>query len=189
MKQKVKLKKCRNCKENFKQFQSMQAVCSPKCAREDAEKRRERKENKELITFRQDRKSLSKWISEAQSEINAYVRIRDHNDGCISCRRKPDSIHLRGSEYHAGHFRGRGAAPHLRFYLPNIHKQCAYCNNALSGNVLQYRINLIKKIGLEKVEWIENHNDYNKFDREYCERIKKIFAQKTRIKKKRLGLI
>jgi len=47
---------------------------------------------------------------------------------------------------------------------------------------------LIKRIGIDKVEALEVNNGYKKFNREYCERVKKIFNKKTRIKRKRLGI-
>ena len=39
----------------------------------------------------------------------------------------------------------RGAMPSLRFNTHNVHKQCSACNNHLSGNMIEYRINLIAK--------------------------------------------
>ena len=37
----------------------------------------------------------------------------------------------------------------------NCHKQCAPCNTHLSGNLVLYRVNLIERIGLHRVEWLE----------------------------------
>lgn len=91
-------------------------------------------------------------LSLAQKAINEFIRLRDKDEPCISCGR-----HHTG-QYHAGHYRSVGAAPHLRFNIFNIHKQCSACNNHKSGNAIEYRINLVKKIGVEKVEWIESQN-------------------------------
>lgn len=89
----------------------------------------------------------------AQKAFNAFIRERDKNGFCISCGRNH-----RG-QYHAGHYRSIGAAPHLRFNQFNVNKQCAPCNNHKSGNIGEYRINLVAKFGLEKVEWLESQNE------------------------------
>jgi len=85
----------------------------------------------------------------AQSAFNAYIRARDSKEPCISCQK-----HHTG-QYHAGHFKTTGARSELRFNEDNCHKQCAPCNNHLSGNIEHYRPNLIKKIGRERVEALD----------------------------------
>lgn len=37
----------------------------------------------------------------------------------------------------------------------NVHKQCSVCNNYKSGNLTEYRLNLIRKIGEEEVERLD----------------------------------
>jgi hypothetical protein len=102
---------------------------------------------------------------QAQAAFNAYIRLRDIDDPCISCQR------FHAGQYHAGHYRSVGAHPELRFEELNNNKQCAPCNNHLSGNITDYRINLIKKIGLEKVEWIEGKHEPKKYT---CKELKEI---------------
>ncbi|MBF3208519.1 recombination protein NinG, partial [Pseudomonas aeruginosa] len=41
----------------------------------------------------------------------------------------------------------------------NVHKQCAPCNNHKSGDIVNYRINLVRKIGAENVEWLEGPHE------------------------------
>ncbi len=94
---------------------------------------------------------------QAQAAFNKYIRLRDSNLPCISCGR-----HHAG-QYHAGHYRSRGAHPELRFEELNCHKQCAPCNNHLSGNISNYRPALIDKIGADKVEWIEGPHEIVKY--------------------------
>ena len=55
----------------------------------------------------------------------------------------------------AGHYRSRGSAPHLRFDERNCHAQAKRENRYLSGNVVDYRVGLIARIGLEEVESLE----------------------------------
>lgn len=116
-------------------------------------------------------KPRGQWLKEAQSEFNKYIRLRDAKEPCISCQR-----HHQG-QYHAGHYRTVGAHPELRFNEINCQKQCAPCNNHLSGNLVDYRINLIKKVGLDKVEWLEGPHDPAKLSIEDIKVIKNKYRQ------------
>lgn len=55
----------------------------------------------------------------------------------------------------AGHFIGR-ASMSLRYCELNVYGQCRYCNRMLNANLLDYRKSLVKKLGEDKVEWLEN---------------------------------
>jgi len=93
-------------------------------------------------------KTRGDHIQELQSAFNEWIRLRDAGQPCISC----------GSyqgDWHAGHYRSVGSEPALRFEPDNVHKQCALCNTILCGSLAGYRINLIERIGLERVEWLE----------------------------------
>lgn len=182
------MKKCTICREDFTQFNSLTKVCSPKCALALVQKAKVKKWAKEKVEYRKENKKIIEWIKEAQASINTYVRLRDHHLPCISCNSYRTDDNLHGSNWHAGHYRSTGSAPHLRFNLINIRKQCAHCNNFLSGNVVEYRKNLLELIGPEKLEALETNNGYKKYNREYCERVKRIFNKKAKMKKKRLGI-
>jgi DNA repair exonuclease SbcCD ATPase subunit len=118
-----------------------------------SQEKRKKQERKELREAKQRIKSRAEWLKEAQSAVNKYIRLRDADQPCISCSR------FHSGQYHAGHYRTVGSCPELRFEEYNIHKQCSACNNHLSGNIINYRINLIRKIGLEKVEWLEGKHE------------------------------
>ena len=113
-------------------------------------------------------KKRSEYLSDAQKAFNAFIRERDKNEPCISCMR-----HHQG-QYHAGHYRSVGACPELRFCELNVHKQCSACNNHKSGNIVEYRINLVKKIGEEQLEWLEGKHEPKKYT---IEQIKEIRAK------------
>jgi hypothetical protein len=99
-------------------------------------------------------KKLTEWLNDAQDWVNRYIRLRDADEPCISCGTTNPNI-----QYAAGHYRTRKAASHLRFNHDNLHKQCNHhCNKQLSGNIANYRPALIRKIGIERVEAIENDN-------------------------------
>lgn len=148
----AKVKKCRQCKQPFSPSMTTQVVCSPKCAIEYAKEGRKKEFRRETRNLKEKIKKRSDWAKEAQAAVNAYVRWRDRDEPCISCDR-----HHEG-QYHAGHYRSVGSSPELRYEPLNIWKQCSACNNYLSGNLVNYRINLIKKIGIEKVEWLESNH-------------------------------
>jgi|TARA_R110000824_G_scaffold34150_2_gene108922 hypothetical protein len=181
-------KKCRHCKiYNLVEsgikvplgwFCSMACVVQhgKKAAVYASEKRKRESDTKLRATL----KTASEWRIEAQSAFNAYVRHRDRHLSCISC----DSMgehHGLGGYWDAGHYRSRGSAKHLSFNLHNCAKQCHRCNRYLSGNVVDYRIKLVKRIGLEKVEALENNNAIVKHDIKYLRRIKQIFKAKLRL--------
>jgi hypothetical protein len=101
---------------------------------------------------------LPKLLEKAQVKFNAYIRERDEGKGCICCGGK----HY--SEIQAGHFYSAGHYPNLRFNEDNVHGQSKSCNYFKSGNLNEYRKNLIERIGLERVErldfhaaWYKNH--------------------------------
>lgn len=146
----------------------------------DKIKRADMRERKEKL------KSINDYIKEAQIAVNSYVRARDYGKPCISCQ--VHVVHKMGGAMDAGHYRSRGSAGHLRFNVLNIHSQCVTCNRWQSGNVVDYRISLIKRIGLEQVEKLESDNSTRKLTKEYLIRIKKIFNKRARWYKKRKGL-
>jgi hypothetical protein len=184
-------KRCRHCKEYSNVAEGIKVplgfMCSMDCVVEHGKKgARESsgKRKKETLTkLRAELKTASQWRTEAQTAFNAYVRYRDRDLPCISCDASGDHDGL-GGYWDAGHYRSRGAAKHLSFHQHNCHKQCHKCNRYLSGNVVEYRIRLIKRIGLDKVEALEHNNDTVKHDITYLRRIKQIFKAKLKLKKK-----
>lgn len=166
-------RKCSICKGP-----TIHKCCSWQCALKQAKQDREKKEARErraiLKAKKESLKTLSEYLKDAQAECNSYIRERDKLLPCISCGR------FHKGQYHAGHYRSVGAAPQLRFNEDNIHGQCAPCNNHKSGNAIEYRINLIKKIGAERVEALERNSTPAKFTIEDAKRIKKEFKEKRK---------
>ncbi|MFY1028368.1 recombination protein NinG, partial [Actinobacillus seminis] len=87
-----------------------------------------------------------------------------------------------------GHYRSRGSAPHLRFYTLNIAGQCKRCNRYLGGNYQQFRLGLIDRLGVEKVEAIEKDQRARHYSKEDLRRIKRIFNKKCKFLEKRKGV-
>jgi len=175
MKQKI----CRECKNKFTPARPLQIACSWQCAKLIAEKKAiksaktiVRTKKLELIAEKERIKTRSEWIKEAQAAFNLYIRERDKDLPCISCQR-----HHTG-QYHAGHCRTTKAAPELRFSENNVHKQCSSCNNYLSGNLIEYRKNLILKVGFDMVEFLESNHPPKHYTIEELKTIKHTYKAK-----------
>jgi len=57
----------------------------------------------------------------------------------------------------AGHFIAQGSSSFLRFHEDNINGQCGSCNRFKGGNIVEYRIALVNKIGSERVKYLEDN--------------------------------
>ena len=165
-------KKCRHCKE-YDLVESGIKVplgwfCSMSCVVQHGKKAAT------AVSDKRKRQTLTKLKESVKTASDLP---------CISCDATGDHDGL-GGYWDAGHYRSRGAAKHLSFNLWNCAKQCSRCNRYLSGNVVEYRKRLITRIGSERVDKLENNNDTVKHDITYLRRIKQIFKNKLRIKKK-----
>lgn len=181
LQKKPKAKKCKQCRTTFSPDRQLQSVCSPRCGLDLAAAKREkervsiqRRERREIKERKEKLKSRADHLKDAQAAVNEFVRLRDKDLPCISCGR-----HHQG-QYHAGHYRTVAAFPELRFELLNIHKQCAPCNNHKSGDIVNYRINLVAKIGAERVAWLEGPHQPLKLTIEQIKAITAHFRAKVR---------
>lgn len=175
-------RRCKLCKEYTRDWVSYPAgtFCSLEHALEFARQPKQRKQADKTIHRDRVRRlrdtDRGYWLKKAQAAFNAYVRARDSADPCISCQRHHDG------QYHAGHYRTVGSCPELRFELLNCHKQCAPCNNYLSGNLIEYRVNLLAKIGQDRLDWLEGPHepkrytidDLKQIEAEYKDKLKAI---------------
>ncbi|WP_030141988.1 recombination protein NinG [Pseudomonas fluorescens] len=178
-----KPKKCKNpaCGVSFPPRRLGQVVCSPACAvalvpvkREQERKSLAQLERRAIKAAKERIKSRSQHMKEAQVAFNAWVRLRDAGLPCVSCGR-----HHNG-QWHAGHYRTVGGSPELRFEPLNVWRQCAPCNNHQSGNIVNYRIELVKRIGEEKVAWLEGPHQPRKYTIEELKTIKAEYRAKAR---------
>lgn len=159
-------KKCKNaeCRAEFLPVRELQAACGVPCAiaitnanKEKARKSLERQERADIREKRVKLKSRAQYMKETQAVFNEWVRARDAALPCVSCGR------FHEGQWHAGHYRTVGANPELRFDPLNVHKQCAPCNNHKSGDIVNYRIELVKRIGADKVTWLEGPHDPKRY--------------------------
>jgi len=178
------MRKCKECRteihkvKDCKLFFEAKGYCSIDCMSlhgltkaRDAQAKKERKEYK---AAKERIKTRGDHAKDAQKEFNKYIRFRDVSKPCISCNR-----HHNG-QYHAGHYRTVGGNPALRFEEYNCHKQCSVCNNHKSGNIVEYRINLVSRIGSVHLEWLEGPHEAKKYTIEQLKEIKMKYRAKWR---------
>lgn len=177
-------KKCRNpaCGQKFTPQRMGQAVCGYQCGlaikdvnQEKAKKaiaqegRKAHREAKERV------KTKGQYMREAQTAFNAWVRARDAGKPCVSCGTTADI------QYAAGHFRSAGGHPELRFEPLNVHLQCnRNCNMAKSGNLGPYRVELVRRLGQEVVDWLEGPHEPKRYTIEDLKQITAEYRLKLR---------
>ena len=167
----LKQKKCKTCGMKFTPAKPLQSRCSIECAIEYAKVSRTKKDRAELRVAKERLKSRGDWAREAQIAFNAWIRARDDEKPCISC-----GSHT--GKKNAGHYRSVGSCPELRFEESQVHLQCEKCNSYLSGNLINYRIQLIQRVGLERVNWIEGPHEPKKYTLEELKTIKQTYKAK-----------
>jgi len=155
-----------------------QVCCGVDCAIQHAQAKRDKAERVEHRAAKERIKTRGEWAREAQAAFNAWIRERDSKLPCISCQR-----HHTG-QYHAGHYRSVGSNPALRFEPLNVHKQCSVCNNHRSGNLTEYRINLIGRIGQEALDWLEGPHEPKKYTIDDLRQIRDEYRMRLRQAKK-----
>lgn len=184
--------KCKICKTEFVKRSMTHKVCSPDCAIAFSKQENDRNLLKKAkIERKKDRekkiklKTRSDWVKDAQVAFNSYIRARDVGKPCICCGFDLGFYEM-GGAFDAGHFLSVGSAPHLRFNEDNVHGQRKQCNRYGAGRAIHYRIGLIKRIGLERVEALESNNEpFKPSIEELKEIIKKYKAKKNEILKSR----
>lgn len=179
-----KKRKCAYCKERFEVESGSILPVGFFCSKDHiflyANKKRGQTVKKIHNEFKKKFKQsdISFRKKQAQTAFNGYIRKRDESKPCISC----DKINNGSHQRHASHYRSVGACPELRFNELNVHASCAQCNSMKSGNIIEYRIRLITKLGEKKVIWLESQNyarkytceDYSEIEKEYKLKLKEL---------------
>jgi hypothetical protein len=147
--------KCAFCKKEFTQFNSLNRVCSILCAIELG-KLKPAKVNYKRVNSEIKSEAKNKLKTQAQLRnpiklhFQKWCRLRDEKEPCISCgtttAKKWDGGHYLKAELYSG----------VIFDERNVNRQCVSCNQYKDGNVADYRIGLIKKIGLDQVIALED---------------------------------
>lgn len=191
--------RCKYCSQLYKPARTMQPgrvcnsiECQAKHAEEVIADRRKKTAKAERVAAAEDRKTVkmkllemepkSYWWKIAKRWFHLWVRTRDEGKECISC----DTILIKtgkiGGDYDAGHRRSVGSAKHLEFDERNVHGQCKYCNDRLSGNPDGYNAKLPSRIGQEAYDALMadqeprnlTANDYKRIAEHYKQLLKEL---------------
>ena len=104
-----------------------------------------------------------KLIEKLKKVLHKFIRERDSENGyftCIACSKtKPIS------QMDAGHYLPAGQYSGTRFSEDCINGECRACNYYSGDHLIGYRKNLIEKIGIDRVEALENTTKFKKWDR------------------------
>lgn len=185
----TKKKACRVCRTAFVPASPMAVVCGVPCAIEHGKaitarqkaKARQAERAKDRAA-RESFKTRGDWTREAQAAFNAFIRARDQATGhpCISSGRPLD---WSGNAVDAGHYRSVGSAPHLRFNEDNVHAQSKHDNQYKAGNAIDYRLGLIERIGLARVEALEADQEPRHYSIDDLKLIKATYKAKLKMLK------
>ena len=137
--------RCKNCKDKFEPIRFNHKYClKDECIKAFVSEVKEKTWKETKTRMKSDLKTTQDWLKEAQTIFNKYIRLRDMGLLCISCNTIP-------KKKNAGHYFSSGGHSNVRFDEDNVHLQCEHCNTFLSGNLLNYKIGIEKRIGAEKL--------------------------------------
>lgn len=95
------------------------------------------------------------YEKDLEKVFNEFVRLRDADKPCISCQAPAGTYTMS-----AGHYYPAGSHKNIRFDEDNVHGQCWYnCNKNRSGNLTEYRHGLIARIGIERVQELDQRRN------------------------------
>jgi hypothetical protein len=144
--------RCKNCKDKFEPIRFNHKFClKDECIKAFVEEVKVKQWKETKTRMKNDLKTTQDWLKEAQTIFNKFIRLRDTGLNCISCGQKINGVK------HASHYLSSGGHSAVRFHEDNVWVSCYKCNVMLSGNQIEYRKSLIKKIGVERVEWLEEN--------------------------------
>lgn len=181
-----RMRKCavKGCGNRFQPRNMTHKVCGPECAVIHAVAERKRLDAKQTRERKAALKTKRDYLKEAQVAFNAFVRERDKDMPCICCGRTSEKQYLTGTNWDCGHYRSTGSAPHLRFNEDNAHRQLTICNRHGAGRAVDYRIGLIARIGLQRVEALEADQAPRHYSIDDLKGIKALYVAKLKVLKK-----
>ena len=181
--------RCPQCRAKLEPGQRIHPACIDDFAKAQEAKAKRKEDKQARMAAKVDRaetrrrreaiKTLPELHREAQSAFNAFIRARDTGKPCICCG-LPLSASDVGGKFDCGHYRSVGSAPQLRYHEDNAHGQRKQCNRWGAGRAVDYRLGLIERIGLERVEALESFNAPHKWTREELMAIRDTYRAKQK---------
>jgi len=143
------MKYCKDCKESFepiKKFNSTLSTnrCEVCLKTAEALKNLASIKKEKKIKQKEDLLTLQDYLKMTQQVFNKFIRQRDEGKPCFSCGKKINGV------VHASHYYNANNHYNVRFDENNVFSCCYKCNVQLSGNLIEYGINLEKYIGKDE---------------------------------------
>jgi hypothetical protein len=172
--------RCKNCKDKFEPVRFNQKFClKDECIKAFVEDVKQKEWKKTKAKLKNDLKTTTDWLKEAQKVFNTFVRLRDQGKPCVSCG---GSL---GEKYDAGHYFSMGGHKAVTFNEDNVHAQCVTCNRYKHGNLLEYQIGIEKRIGPERLlELHEKAHETRKYTPDELKYIIHTYKEKIKILQK-----
>jgi hypothetical protein len=168
--------RCKNCKDKFEPIRFNHKYClKDECIRAFVAETKEKMWKQTKVRMKNELKTTSDWMKEAQKVFNQYIRLRDKHKACVSCESKL------GSKYDAGHYFSSGGHKAVTFDEDNVHGQCVACNQYKHGNLLNYQIGIEKRIGAERLLQLhEKAHQTRKYSADELQEIIKTYKKKIK---------
>lgn len=147
----MKTRKCKYCKQPFEPTVFLQKNCfEPNCVTEWLNEVKQKNWKRKKAKLKMDLMTVQDYVKLAQTVFNKYIRLRDKYKPCISCGAKAGTYTITAGHYFPSTNKS------VTFNEDNLHGQCWFnCNSSKSGNLAEYRIGLIERIGVERLEQLE----------------------------------
>jgi hypothetical protein len=169
--------RCKNCKDKFEPVRFNAKYClKDECIKAFVEEVKAKEWKKTKAKLKNEIKTNSDWLKEAQKVFNTYIRLRDQGKPCVSCS---GSL---GEKYDAGHYFSMGGHKAVTFNEDNVHAQCVTCNRYKHGNLLEYQIGIEKRIGAERL--LKLHTEAHEVRKYTTDELKEIIKKYKNLCKK-----
>ena len=167
--------RCKNCKEKFEPIRFNHKYClKDECVRAFVAETKEKMWKQTKVRMKNELKTTSDWMKEAQKVFNQYIRLRDKYKPCVSCDSKL------GVKFDAGHYFS-SVHKAVTFDEDNVHGQCVACNQYKHGNLLNYQIGIEKRIGADRLLTLhEKAYQTRKYSADELKEIIKTYKQKIK---------
>jgi len=170
---------CVICYKDFL-FNSPEGIEILRKSRITGKKRADKEEKQRKNREKLENKSIQTLINQAKTPFQKLIRIRDHGKNCICCDRPlPFNI----GDYDAGHFLKAELYTGLIFHPDNVFGQLKHCNKYEHGNENGYMGGLIKRIGIERYNHlndVKNTLKEYKFSKEQLIKMKKYYNKELK---------
>jgi len=175
--------RCKNCKELFKVVRFNSKFCDAiDCKAVEALQNLNKLKQKEVKEWKKRKKEIVKGMETVQDlmkivqvTFNKFIRLRDKGQPCISCNV------VMTKKINACHYYSSGGHKNLTFNPDNVHSGCERCNSYLAGNLTEYRKGLIKRIGIKRVEKLDElAHVTRKYTREELRELNGLYKQKIK---------